>query len=400
MVQFDLTGQAFKRDPFPTLSMMRAAGPVVTTRVPLIGRTAFVTTYAAVEKLLKSPDHFSVDLGRARRTQITTLIRWLPGLRHLADNMLQKDDPEHRKLRKLVDSAFRRDEIETWVPRIERIADQLIDDLFASEERDLVKHVSRSLPLAVICELLGLPRDDRPKFIRWMASISELDSVWGLARLLPAIRNINRYLVAKFAERRKEPRADLISALVHARDDGDQLSDNELLAMCFLLFVAGHETTTHLISGGVLALLQNCDQLDRLRYEPDLTPSAVEELLRFVSPVQMTKPRFPVEDLEIEGITVRKGQTLMALLASANADPKAFDDPETLDLGRENNRHLAFGGGPHFCLGAWLARTEMEVLLRRLVERAPALAIAVPENELLWTERIGIRALKTLPLKL
>ena len=380
---------------------MRAVGPLVTTRAPLIGRTTFVTTYAAVEKLLKNPERFFVDLRAAGKSRLALLIRWLPGgLRFLSDNMLQKDDPEHRRLRKLVDAAFRRDEMEKWVIRIERIADQLIDDLFASEERDLVKHVSRPLPLAVISELLGLPQDDRPKFIRWMASIYELDSILGFVRIVPAVGKINRYLQAKFRERRNEPRDDLISALVHAKDEGDQLSDNELLAMCFLLFVAGHETTTHLISGGVLALLQNPDQLARLRANPDLTPSAVEELLRFVSPVQMTKPRYPIENTEFEGIAVRKGQMLMALLASANVDPEAFDNPETLDIGREKNRHLAFGGGPHFCLGAWLARAEMEVLLRRLLYRAPALSLAVPETELRWTQRIGIRALKTLPLRL
>ncbi|MCP4327876.1 MAG: cytochrome P450 [Alphaproteobacteria bacterium] len=399
--RFDIAGQAFKRDPFPTLAAMRAVGPVVTTRAPIIGRITFVTTHAAVEKLLKDPDRFSVDVRRAGNTRMAIIVRWLPGgIRLLANNMLLKDDPEHRRLRKLVDGTFRRAEIEAWVPRIEDIADRLLDDLAASQDRDLVKHVARDLPLAVICEMLGLPQEDRPKFARWMASMSEAASLWGIVRLVPAIGRINRYMRMKFEERRAERRDDLISGLVHAEDEGDRLSEDELLAMCFLLFAAGHETTTHLISGGVLALLQNPNQLERLRAEPDLTPSAVEELLRFVSPVQMTKPRFPIEDTEFEGVALRKGQPLMALLAAANADPDVFENPEALDIGRPKNRHLAFGGGPHFCLGAWLARAEMDVLLRKLLGRTRVLELAVPEDELRWTERTGMRALKSLPLRI
>ena len=398
---FDLTSNAYKRDPFPVLAALRDVGPVVTTRVPILGNTTFVTTHAAVEMLLKDKDNFSTQIENGRNSRIATIIRFMPrNLRLIAQNMLQKDGAEHRRLRKLVDGAFRRGEIEAWRPRIEAIADRLLDRWQASPDRDLVRHVARDLPLAVICELLGLPDADRPKFSRWMSSLSEMTSLWGFVRFLPAVGKINRYLTACFQERRVAPRDDLISALVHANDAGDRMTDDELLAMLFLLFVAGHETTTHLISGGVLALLQNPDQLQRLRHDPGLIPSAVDELLRYVTPVEITKPRFPFADMTFEGVAMAKGQLVMAHLAAANSDPAAFTDAETLDLGREKNRHVAFGGGPHFCLGAWFAKAEMEVLLQRLLARASTLALAVPESELRWTERIGLRALERLPLTL
>ncbi|MGI9406553.1 MAG: cytochrome P450 family protein [Hyphomicrobiaceae bacterium] len=399
--KFDLAGQTFKRDPFPTFAAMQAVGPMVDVKAPIIGRATFATTHAACETLLKSSDKFSVRFDNAAgNSPMLVLARWLPGIKQLTENLLQMDDPEHRRLRKLVDGAFRRSEIEAWRPRIERIADELIDNLAASSDRDLVKHVARDLPLAVICELLGLPQEDRPKFTRWMSALSEVSALSGMVRLIPSVRKLNAYLTRKFEERRAEPRDDLISTLVHAEDEGARMTDRELLSMCFLLFVAGHETTTHLISGGVLALIHNPDQLSRLRAEPNLGASAVDELLRHVSPVQGTKPRFPLEDTEIEGVPVKKGQMLMALLASANADPAVFENPENLDIARAKNRQLSFGGGAHFCLGAWLARAEMEILLARLLDRAPRLGLAIPEAGLRWTPRLGIRALKALPLKM
>lgn len=398
--RFDLSGQAFKRDPFPTLREMRAVGPLVTCRMPIIGKVTFATHHSAVEALLKDNERFSVELDRAGKSRLGLVLKMMPsGIKLLADNMLQKDDPDHRRLRKLVDAVFRRAEIEALEPEIERIADELLDEWARSEDRDLVRHVARDLPLAVISALLGLPREDRAKFSKWMSSVSEVSSVMGMFRLMPAITKITGYMRVAMAARREAPRDDLISKLVHAEVEGDQLSEDEILAMCFLLFAAGHETTTHLISGGVLALVQHPDELARLRADEGLLPGAVDELLRFVSPVQMTKPRFVVEDTAFEGCELRRGQVLMALLAAANSDPAVFDAPEMLDVGREKNRHVGLGAGPHFCLGAWLARKEMEVLLRCLLRRAPELALAIPEADLMWTRRGGMRALRALPLR-
>ncbi len=400
--RFDLGSQSFKRDPFPTLREMRAVGPLVTCRMPIVGKLTYaVHLQRTAEALLKDNERFSVELDRAGRSRFGLVLKLMPRrLKLLANNMLQKDDPDHRRLRKLVDSVFRRAEIEALAPEIERITEGLLDDLAGSDDGDLVRHVARDLPLAVISALLGLPQSDRPKFHAWMTSVSDISSVMGVFTLMPSINKITAYMEAAMEARRAEPRDDLISRLVHAEVEGDQLSDDEIVAMCFLLFAAGHETTTHLISGGVLALLQNPDQLARLRADEGLLPLAVDELLRYVSPVQMTKPRFVVADTEFEGQRLRRGQVMMALLAAANADPAVFDDPEKLDVGRAKNRHLGLGGGPHFCLGAWLARKEMEVLLECLLRRAPDMALAIAEDQLRWSKRGGMRALKALPLSL
>jgi cytochrome P450 len=397
---FDLASQAFKRDPFPTLAEMRAAGPVVRSRVPLLGPVAFATTHEAVTALLKDAERFAVDPHNAGNKRVAGLKWWMPKvLRRLTESMLTKDDPDHRRLRRLVDAAFHRTSVDPYRARIAETADRLIDDLAAAAGGDLVRHFARPLPLAVICDILGLPQADRPRFIKWMAAMSNVASLAGFIRMLPALQRLSRYLRDRFEERRRTPRDDLISALVEAEAAGDRLTEDELLAMCFLLFVAGHETTTHLISGGVLALLQHPDQLARLRADGSLAGTAVDELLRFVSPVQMSKPRYARGDLSLAGVDLARGESVIAMLAAANADPAAFPAPEALDLTRTPNRHLAFGGGPHLCLGLQLARAEAEIALERLLARAPELALAAPEARLRWTPRIGLRALRRLPVR-
>ncbi len=395
----DLVSQEYKRDPGPTLDHLLAAGPVTRARIPIIGEMTFVTTHAAVEAMLKNEALFSTDVANGRNRRISVLLRFMPrNIRVMTSNMLQKDGEEHRRLRKMVDGAFRRGAVEAWVPRIEGIADCLLDDWIASDDGDFVRHVARALPLAVICEILGLPEADRPQFTRWMAALSDAGSLRGLPRLYISLSRMNRYLMARFEERRKRPGEDLISILVHASDDGDNLSDDEVLAMLGLLFIAGHETTTHLISGSVLTLLQHPNELARLRADPSIEAAAVEELLRFVGAVEMTKPRYLRHDAEFMGTRFRKGDAIMAHLSAANRDATAFNDPHRLDLTRKPNRHVALGGGPHFCLGAWLAKAELAVVLRRLWVKAPDVAVAMPEGDLRWTRQSGIRALTTLPL--
>jgi cytochrome P450 len=398
--KFDLQGDAFKRDPLPTFAAMRAVGPLVQMRLPILGPMSFATTYDGVQRLLKDTDRFAVNARNAGRKKQIGFQWWMPrSLKLLAENMLGKDDPDHRRLRRLVDKAFHRQSVDAYLESIGDMADGLLDQFAASSNKDFVHHVARPLPLAVICDLLGLPQEDRPKFMRWMEGMSTVSSLLGVVRMLPAISKLTGYLRDQFEERRQRPGSDLITALVEAEEEGDQLSEDELLAMCFILFVAGHETTTHLISGGVLALLQNPGELARLKADWSRAPSAVDELLRFVSPVQMSKPRFAREDLEFQGVEVPRGTPIMALLASANSDPDAFDHPEVLDIGREKNRHMGFGGGPHLCLGLQLARAEGWILLERLFNRWPDLTLDVPERDLRWTKRMGLRALEKLPLE-
>ncbi len=388
-----------KDDPGPGLARLVAAGPLVRMRVPLVGPMTFATTHAACEAILKDEALFSTEVAHGRNRRIAWLLRLMPrNVRTMTESMLQKDGAEHRRLRATVDGAFRRQAVAAWEPRIEAIAAGMLEDWAASEDGDFMRHVARPLPLAVICEILGLPREDRPAFTRWMAALAEGGSPRGLPRLYLSLTRMNRYLMARFAERRAAPGDDLISVLVHAAEGGAGLSDDEVLAMLGLLFIAGHETTTHLVAGSALTLLRHPAERARLAADPSLSGTAVEELLRHVGAVEMTKPRYLTRDAEVFGVPMKRGQAIMAHLAAANRDPGAFENPHCLDLARRPNRHLAFGGGPHFCLGAWLAKAELGAVLRLLLARAPGYALAVPEADLAWTGQSGIRSLRTLPL--
>ena len=388
-----------KADPGPDLARLVAAGPVVRMRVPVVGEMTFLTTHAACEAMLKDDALFSTDVANGRNRRVAWLLRLMPrNVRVMTANMLQKDGAEHRRLRRTVDGAFRRAAVEGWVPRIEAVAGALLDDWAASKDGDFVRHVARPLPLAVICEMLGLPHTDRPDFIHWMGALADAGDLRGLPRLYVSLTRMNRYLMARFVERRRDPGDDLISVLVHAADGEEALSDDEVLAMLGLLFIVGHETTTHLIGNSVLTLLKNPAQLARLLADPALEGAAVDELLRHTGTVEMTKPRYLRRDAEFMGVPFRRGEAVMAHLAAANRDPAVFDDPDTLDPGRRPNRHLALGGGPHFCLGAWLAKAELAAALRLLFARHPGVALGVPEAELRWTGQAGIRALRHLPL--
>jgi cytochrome P450 PksS len=321
-------------------------------------------------------------------------------LRVLGENMLGYDDPDHRRLRKLVDQAFNRQSVEGLRGRIGHLCDGLLDRLASASPVDLVEGLARPLPLTVICELLGLPEEDRPQFRRWVQALMSVTSLWGAVRFLPGLFQLVGYFKRHFAQCRREPRQGLMTALVQAEQDGDQLSENELLAMAFLLLVAGHETTVHLIGGGVLALLEAPEQKARLQADWSLAPSAVEELLRFVSPVQVAKPRYVRRDLEFHGRALLRGEILIPMLGSANADPARFEDPERMDIARAPNPHVAFGTGMHFCLGAQLARVEAQVVVEKLFTRFPNLALAMPGATLTYTGRLGMRALTGLPVRL
>lgn len=395
---FDLTGQPFKRNPFPTFECMRAEGPLVAARIPILGKVHFTVTHDACTELLKSPDRFAVDVRQTGKRHIIELLYKSKTISLMGQNMLASDDPQHRRLRQFADQAFRSRTIENYRAQIERTSQRLLDRWAANGYGDFVDGVARRLPLMVICDILGMPEEDQDEFIGWMAPISEVRSVASVFTMLPLLRRIIAYLRHRIAFSRSRSDSHLISALVHAEKDGDRLSDDELVAMIFLLFAAGHETTTHLISGSALTLLQHPQQLETLRADWSQSPAAVEELLRFVSPVQMTKPRFALADTEIEGVPLACGQMTIALLSAANSDPEHFDNPATLDLTRVKNRHLAFGGGPHLCLGLHLARLETQIVLEQIFRRFPDLRLAVSPESLQWTRRAGIRALRALPL--
>jgi cytochrome P450 len=403
VLKIDLASQSFMRNPFPALARMRDAGPVVQMRLPILGTTWVATTYDAVSEVLKDEATFVRDARNTGRRHAVGFRwwAWLPrSVRVLNENMLSHDGPDHRRLRKLVDQAFSRHSVEGMRPRVEAICDGLLDRMAGAALVDLMEGLARPLPMTVICELLGLPEADRPRFRRWARAVMSVTSLWGIFRFLPALRSLVAYFEHHFEQCRRWPRLGLMTALVQAEQDGDRLSRDELLAMAFLLLLAGHETTVHLIGGGTLALLEAPDQKERLTADRSLLPSAVEELLRFVCPVQVTKPRWVGRDLEFHGQRLRRADVIFAMLASANADPARFPEPQRLDVGRWPNPHVAFGTGSHFCLGAQLARVEAQVVTQRLFTRFPRLSLAVPSAALRYTGRLGIRALTALPVRL
>jgi cytochrome P450 len=402
LLKIDLASQAFMRGPFPTLARLREAGPIVRVRLPLVGKTWVATTHAAVNQVLKDDKRFVRNATNAGKRQLPGVLGWwIPrSVRVLAENMLSQDDPDHRRLRKLVDQAFNRQSVEGLRQRISTICDDLLNRLPRDAPIDLMEGLARPLPLTVICELLGLPEEDRRNFCRWVQALMSVTSLWGIFRLFPALSRLLKYFQRLFEECRQRPRPGLMTALVQAEQDGDKLTENELLAMAFLLLVAGHETTVHLIAGGTRALLACPEQKARLMADWSLVPSAVEELLRFVCPVQISKPRYVRGDGELHGQLLRRGDMVLAMLASANADPARFERPEQLDITRSPNPHVGFGTGAHFCLGAQLARVEAQVVIEKLFTRFPNLALAVPDSALRYTGRLGMRALTALPVRL
>jgi cytochrome P450 len=396
-----LASQAFARDPFPAYASLRDAGPVFQTRLPLLGKTWVATSYQAASAVLKDDEAFVMEPKKVGKTLFSGILRLLPRtLRVFSDNMLRHDNPDHCRLRRLVDQAFSRHSVENMRGRIGALCDGLLAGLAAKQTVDLLDEWARPLPVAVIGELLGLPEEDRPMFTQWAKTLFRSPTLFGMLLAVPTLFRLPKYFGRQFEQCRRQPRPGLMTTLVQAEQDGDQLSEDELLAMAFLLLVAGFETTVHLLSGGTLALLQAPEQKERLFGDWSRLPSAVEELLRFVSPVQMSEPRYVMRDVEFHGQALHRGDYIVAWLGAANADPAHFPDPEKLDLSRSPNPHVSFGSGIHFCLGAQLARVEAQVGIERLFTRYPRLALAVADSELRYSGNMLLRALVALPVRL
>jgi cytochrome P450 len=397
-LQTDFTSQDYFRDPAGSIEKLRKAGPVIEIRFPIVGKVWITTTYEAAGRVLKDNQTFTL---RKESGGLAGLRWWMPRIvRTLANNMLTMDEPDHTRLRGIVDEAFRRRAILEMEPRILAIADELASELFAEgSPADLIERYARKLPLSVICELLGLPFADRPKFLAWANTVSRISgsllSFWHMIRGLSAMRP---YLEGRLQVAREQGGEGLIAELVRVEKEGGRISPDEMVAMVFLLLGAGSETTTHLISGSVYELLKNPRLRDWLEQDWSRANLAIEEFLRFVSPVQFSKPRFVRKDLELGGVRLKKGDKIMAMVAAANMDPKANKDPEKLDLQRHPNRHLAFGTGIHFCLGYQLARIEGKCALEALFKRWPKLELAIQPADIRWRKRPGLRAVEALPV--
>ena len=396
VLRMDFTRQDYLRDPATGLAKLRAAGPVVEVRIPIVGKTWITTTSDLAGRVLKDSETFTMR----KDGRVAGLRWWMPGwIRTLAVSMLTMDEPDHTRLRSIVDEAFRRRAILDMEPRIFAIADELAADLFADgSPADLVERYARKLPLSVICELLGLPRADRPRFIAWANSLTRLTGMVSFLRMIAGIGPMKRYLDGRLKVARDTGGEGLIAELVRVEKEGGRISGQEMVAMVFLLLGAGSETTTHLISGSVYELTRAPELRDWLEADWSRATLAIEEFLRFVSPVQLTKPRFVRRDIEVGGIRLKKGDRIMAMLAAANMDPEANPHPEKLDLARRPNRHLSFGAGIHFCLGHQLARIEGKCALEALFKRWPQLGLAVPPDSIRWRQRPGLRAIEKLPV--
>ncbi len=398
---FDVLSPTFHANPFPTLTRMLGEGPVVRMKLPIVGRTWFAVTHEACAALLKDHENFARDPANAGVRAQARILSVLPRtLSLLAMNMLGHDDPEHRRLRGLVDQAFARRAINAVKPMIEEIADRLLDRLEGRTEVDLMSEYCRDLPLSVICAMLGLPEQDHDRFKNWLGGLKDTANIGAVIRAVPGVIRVVRYL-RRVSRVGGEALPDgLIAALRDAEADGEKLSEDELIAMVFLLFGAGQETTTHLISGGLFALLSHDDQQRRLQADPSVMPTCVEECLRYVSPVQMTKPRFAVRDLVWQGQQFHRGDMFAAFLAAANCDPAVFETPDRFDITRHPNPHLSFGTGVHFCLGFQLARAEAAAAFERIFARYPDMRLATGIEKITWRKRLGIRALAELPVRL
>jgi len=383
----------FHADPYPFYRRLREQDPVHQSPLGIW----VLTRYDDTVMVLRDP-----RFGREGMAELMEARLGVPARPANTRDMLFRDPPDHTRLRALVSRAFTPRVVEAMRPHIQEIVDGLLDAVESARGMDVIEDLAYPLPVTVICEMLGVPVADQDIFKQWSADIARsLD-----AAILPAGSEvmtrgqesgdaIREYFRSLIAVRRKSPQPDLLSALIAAEEQGDKLSEPELVATCVLLLIAGHETTVNLIGNGILALLRHPDQLQALADNPALIQTGVEELLRFDGPVQRTG-RMTMADVEIGGRQIPKNSIVAAVIGAANRDPAHFPDPDRLDVTRRENRHIAFGFGIHFCLGAPLARIEGQVAIGTLLRRWPTLKLVSDTPE--WRESSVLRGLKTLPV--
>jgi cytochrome P450 PksS len=394
----NLGSAEFKANPYPFYARLRAEAPVYHARLSNRQSAWLVTRYDDVLAVLKD-ERLVKDRANTAAPGQPVKQPWMPGLlKPLARNMLDLDGADHARLRGLVHKVFTPRLIEQMRGQIQARCDNLLDRAQPKGGVELVREYALALPLGVITDLLGIPAADRAQFARWSQTIVATSSTAQLLRALPAIWRLTRYLRALFERRRADPRDDLVTGLVQAEEAGDRLSQDELLAMVVILLIAGHETTVNLIASGTLALLEHPGELARLRQSPELIKPAVEELVRFCSPVELATERYAREELTIAGVSIPRGDMVLAVLGSANHDERQFADPERLDIAREPNRHLAFGQGVHYCVGSPLARMEGQIAISTLLARMPNLRLQQPADRLRWRRQLFLRGLERLPL--
>lgn len=407
--KYDLFGPRFKANAYDIYARMRAETPVY-RRVSSSGNaaTCYITRYDDAVTILRDHKHFVKD---ARNTMTPAEQAALPAepplLSLLSRHMLNADGAHHTRLRALVNKAFTTRMVEQIQGQIENIADRLLTNIKTNAkdktEFDLIDTFAFPLPIIVIAELLGVPARDRNRFRAWSNALvaptpDNSRNQQKLAKSRQLMEDFINYLRAIFAARRAQPRDDLITSLLAAEEAGDVLSEDELFSMILLLIVVGHETSVNLIGNGTLALLQHKEAWEQLQNDPSLIPDAVEEMLRYDCPVERAPMRYAAEDVEFGGVLIRRGDSVSVVLGSANRDERQFPNPDTFDIRRSPNRHLAFGHGIHYCLGASLARLEGRVAIQALLTHMPDLRLAIPVDQLRWRTHPIMRGLQRLPV--
>jgi cytochrome P450 len=395
--KYKLWDSSMRRNPQAVYAQMREHDPVYAATGPVTGnRFWFFTRYHDVQAVLKDP-RFGKDTARLPE-EIGR--KYMPAesdpiFDAVNRHMLNLDPPDHTRLRALVHKAFTPRVIEELRPRIAQIAHDLLEEMAASSEANLIEVFAFPLPITVIAELLGIPAADQDKFRKWTKALLESADE---SESRESAMEFGMYMNALADERHANPRSDILSNLVHAEEQGDRLDRMELLSMLFLLLVAGHETTVNLIGNGMLALLTHPDQHTKLRDNPALISTAVEEMLRYNGPVETPTLRFAMEDVDWDGHRICAGDILLPSLLGANRDPTVFPDPDRFDITRNPNPHVAFGYGIHFCLGAPLARMEGAIAINALLARFPNLRLNADPDTLEWSDQLLIHGLKMLPV--
>ena len=391
-----LNRQFSSENPFPMLAQLRTMGALIPIPLPTgTDQMVWLVTHMeeAVE-VLKDHKRFTVD---SRISSIHDLFQQRRGVGNIfvGRSMINVDEPDHRRLRGLVSKAFTPKYIASLRPRIQQIADELLDRVQQQGEMDVVRDYGYPLPITVISDMLGVPHQLRDSIRQWSEGLVSGEFSEDRIRRANAF---SEYIKELVAEKRRHPGDDLTSQLIQLESEGDHLDETELLSMIGLLIFAGHETTSNLISIGTLVLLDHPEQFERLKADPVLVPSAVEELLRINGPVFAPAPRFVAEDTDFAGQHLTKGDMIMIVLSSADRDERQFTDPDDLDIARSLNRHIAFGQGIHICLGAPLARLEGDIAFTTLLQRMPGLKLAIPREEVQWRSNVTLRGLKSLPV--
>ena len=395
---FNLNSDEFNRNKFAWYEQIREDLPVHQAKVSII-KVFTIARYDDCTAILKDPRVLR------NRSTITGGGRFpfpMPkAIKPIAESMIVEDDPNHRRLRELVRRAFRPQAIEVLETKIDQYSNELLDGLSLKKEFDLQSDYALAIPMRMIGDMMGLSREAIPQFKEMFSILTKGFGGWRILRtLFWDMPDTVRFVRELIGQKRDHPGDDILTGLIEADAEGDRLTEDEIVAMVFLLIVGGYETTVHLITNGVLTLLENPEQLARLRDNPELINSAVEEILRHRGPVQSTKPGYAAEDIQLHGVTIPKGKPIMPLFGAANHDPRAFDNPQVFDIGRTPNRHLGFGHGNHFCLGAHLARAEARFGILNLLQRFPNLKLAGDPASLKLQNMPGWHRYDGLPVKI